>query len=73
MREIQTGKKYMHFKGNVYTVIAIGHHSETKEKLVIYENSKSEIWVRPYEMFNSPVDKEKYPEVEQYYRFEEID
>jgi hypothetical protein len=28
--------------------------------------------VRPYDMFISKVDKEKYPDVKQEYRFEEI-
>ncbi len=71
-RKIKIGGKYRHFKGTIYEVIAIGKHSETLEQLVIYKNNKDEIWVRPYDMFNSLVDKEKYPEIKQTYRFEEI-
>ena len=50
MREIIAGKKYQHFKGTVYTVIAIANHSETLEKLVIYTDGKK-TWARPYDMF----------------------
>lgn len=80
MRKIEVGKKYKHFKGHVYTVIAIGYDSEKYNEdnpeeslVVVYQNVESkEVWVRPYEMFNSLVDKDKYPEVKQKYRFEEI-
>ena len=42
--------------------------------MVVYEDMDRKIcWVRPYEMFNSLVDKEKYPNVEQEYRFELIE
>ena len=41
--------------------------------MVVYTHEDTgEIWVRPYEMFTSKVDKEKYPEVNQEYRFEYI-
>ena len=80
MREIKIGKKYKHFKGNLYKVIDIVNDSESNndieyKKVVIYQalygdNLK---WARPYDMFNSEVDHIKYPEVEQKYRFEEVD
>ena len=80
MREIKIGNTYKHFKGHVYKVINIGYDSENYDsnnpdnsKLVVYENvDTKEVWIRPYDMFNSKVDKEKYPEVKQEYRFEEI-
>lgn len=75
MREIKTNKTYRHFKGNVYRVLHIGYSSEDEnEKLVIYQsNHDGKIWVRPYDNFASKVDKEKYPNAEQEYRFEEVD
>ncbi|MCI8671815.1 MAG: DUF1653 domain-containing protein [Bacilli bacterium] len=72
MREIKAGQKYKHFKGTMIEVIDIAKHSETLEELVIYKHLvDGEIWARPIDMFNSLVDKEKYPDVEQEYRFEE--
>ena len=72
MRQINAGKKYMHFKGNEYEVIDIAIHSETKEKYVVYRAlyGDTELYIRPYEMFLEEVDREKYPNVEQKYRFE---
>ena len=72
MREIIVGKTYRHFKGTPYKVIAIAKHSETMEDLVIYCHDEK-YWARPYEMFAEEVDHEKYPDVKQKYRFEEID
>lgn len=67
---------YKHFKGKRYLILAVGHHSETGEKMVIYrdiadENSSfDDPCIRPLEMFMSEVDHEKYPNVKQKYRFE---
>ena len=61
---------YRHFKGNKYIVIGIGTHSETHEECVIYKDKNNKIWIRPLEMFISKVDKEKYPNAAQEYRFE---
>ena len=63
---------YRHFKGKFYLVLDIVKHSETKEELVLYSAlyGEKELWVRPISMFTSLVDRDKYPNVKQKYRFE---
>ncbi len=63
---------YRHFKGDYYLLTDVATHSETKEKYVVYRGlyGNNELYIRPFDMFFSEVDKEKYPEVKQQYRFE---
>ena len=70
--EVIKNRIYKHFKGDYYLVVDIATHSETKEKMVVYRMlyGDGSLYVRPYEMFISKVDKEKYPDVSQEYRFE---
>ena len=74
MREIRQGQFYRHFKCGLYQVMAIATHSETKEKMVVYQALYGDygIYVRPYDMFASEVDHEKYPQVKQVYRFTQV-
>lgn len=73
-KEKMVGKRYRHFKGNIYIVVEVAIHSETAEPMVIYKsgNDQSLVWTRPLDMFLSEVDREKYPDVQQKMRFEEI-
>ncbi len=72
MRAIQKGRIYRHFKGDYYLVEDVAHDSETGAPYVIYRKLYGDggLWLRPLEMFLSKVDKEKYPDVTQEYRFE---
>lgn len=75
MREILVGRKYRHFKGNDYKVLALAEHTETGEECVVYQAlyGEGKIYVRPLDMFASEVDRDRYPDVSQKYRFELAD
>mgnify|MGYP004657833291 CR=1 FL=1 len=82
-RKVQIGGLYRHFKGNIYRVLGLAAHTETNEILVIYRccdlnflngaEDYGNTSARPIEMFLSEVDREKYPDVKQKYRFELIE
>lgn len=73
--EILKNRVYQHFKGNLYYVVDIAEHTETGEFMVIYRALYGEhkLYARPLEMFASKVDKEKYPDINQEYRFKLLD
>ena len=83
-RDIQAGDIVRHFKREwvseesaeyLYKVLAFAQHTENGEKLVIYEAlyPPYKTCARPYSMFMSEVDREKYPDVQQKYRFEKVE
>jgi bacterioferritin-associated ferredoxin len=71
-QRVLRNRVYRHFKGNYYLVEDIATHSETGEKYVVYRKlyGEGDLWVRPLDLFCSKVDKEKYPEAAQEFRFE---
>lgn len=74
-QEILVGRYYRHFRGNIYKVIGIATHSETEEKMVVYQAQYGEhrLFVRPYHLFAEEIDCTQYPEATQKYRFELVD
>lgn len=74
MRMLVIGGIYRHFKGKLYMALHVAEHTETGEKLVVYMAlyGDNKIWVRPYNMFMSEVDRKKYPEALQEHRMEYI-
>ena len=82
-RRFKKGQLVQHFKREgldigtdeyVYEIIGEAIHSETREKMMVYRAmyGSKELYVRPYDMFMSEVDHEKYPDVKQKYRFEPV-
>ena len=72
---MKPGDIVRHFKGNKYEILCMALDSETQEELVVYRALYGEggTWVRKKEMFFSLVDREKYPDVKQTYRFELVE
>ena len=68
-RDFKPGDTVQHFKGGFYKIVAIGTNTKTEEKMVVYQSLKDQkVWIRPYDMFISKVDREKYPNAYQPYR-----
>ncbi len=63
---------YKHFKNNYYILEDVATHSETGEKYAVYRQlyGNGELYIRPLDMFLSEVDRNKYPNVKQKFRFE---
>ncbi len=72
MNQIIINRIYRHFKGDYYLLVDVAKHSETGEDYVVYRKLYDEggLWIRPMDMFLEEVDHDKYPEVEQKYRFQ---
>lgn len=69
------GKLVRHFKGKIYIIMDFVEHTETDEELVIYKAMYGDYkkYARPIDSFISKVDKNKYPDYKQEYRFQLIE
>ena len=74
MRKVKVKGYYKHFKGKIYMVEDIAKDCETLEDIVVYRAlyGDKQLWVRKYSDFISEVDHNKYPDVKQKYRFDEL-
>ena len=76
-RVLKAGQRYRHFKkGNIYiVVIPCVYDTEDMKEYVIYRggDNKRRMWARPVIEFMSEVDRNKYPQATQQYRFELIE
>jgi len=55
---------YQHFKGGMYEVIGVAHHSEDLSEMVVYKSlyetakfPKGTLWVRPKELFVDTIER----------------
>ncbi len=75
LEDSNNATSFKHFKGNIYKIVTIAKDADTLEDVVIYQGCYGDkpVWSRKVEEFFSLVDKEKYPEVKQKYRFEKVE
>lgn len=82
MERLVPGDVVKHFKREqnsegmqyLYEILAFAQHTETEESLVVYKAlyGEQKVYARPFDMFFGEVDKAKYPNIKQVYRFEKV-
>ena len=65
---------YQHYKGPLYQVLHVATHSETQEKLVVYQCLYGDysLWVRPLEMFTESITLDDDRELERFKLVQEV-
>ena len=65
---------YQHYKGQLYQVLHVATHSESQEKLVVYQCLYGDysIWVRPLEMFTESITLDDDREQERFKLIQEV-
>ena len=73
-RKFGIGTIVRHFKGDLYRIEDFARHTETGELLVIYRQLYPPFYcyAKPEAMFCSKVDRDRYPNASQVYRFEKV-
>ena len=63
---------YRHFKGGLYVLEEIAYDADTQGRVVLYRALYGEhrLWARSFEDFFAELDRAKYPQAQQKYRFE---
>ena len=65
---------YQHYKGQLYQVLHVATHSETQEKLVVYQCLYGDysIWARPLDMFKERITLDDDREQERFKLIQEV-
>ncbi|WP_353675646.1 DUF1653 domain-containing protein [Acinetobacter towneri] len=65
---------YQHYKGQLYQVLHVATHSETQEKLVVYQCLYGDysIWARPLDMFTESITLDDDREQERFKLIQEV-
>lgn len=71
--EVVIGGTYRHFKGNIVKVLNVARYTEDATRSFVVYSCNNGVYARPLDMFLSEVDKCKYPDAKQKYRFELIE
>lgn len=73
-RNFAAGDIVRHFKGSFYRYVDTAIHTETGKEFAVYSAlySPYRTYARPMGMFMSEVDRNKYPNADQPYRFMKV-
>lgn len=71
----KVGEIYRHYRNGLYQILTVARHSQTRDKYVVYQALQGDFrtYVEPLALFTKEISHEKYPDVQQDYRFEWVD